>query len=85
VRAQLAEDRVGDLAGGAAALKCLPNVQGIDWKNGKVWKLNLKKKDAKPELYPRTFQASADIGLSKDGKFLLVPDMKAGTLVWLPK
>jgi len=56
-----------------------------DWKNGKVWKLNLKKKDAKPELYPRTFQASADIGLSKDGKFLLVPDMKAGTLVWLPK
>jgi len=56
-----------------------------DWKNGKVWKLNLKKKDAKPELYPQTFQASADIGLSKDGKFLLVPDMKAGTLVWLPK
>lgn len=56
-----------------------------DWKNGKVWKLNLKKKGAKPELYPQTFQASADIALSSDGKHLLVPDMKAGTMVWLPK
>lgn len=56
-----------------------------DWKSGKVWKLNLKKKGAKPELYPQTFQASADIGLSGDGKFILVPDMKAGALVWLPK
>lgn len=56
-----------------------------DWKNGKLWKLNLKKKGAKPELYAQTFQASADIGLSRDGKFILVPDMKAGALIWLPK
>jgi len=56
-----------------------------DWKNGKLWKLNLKKKGAKPEPYAQAFQASADIGLSRDGKFILVPDMKAGSLVWLPK
>ena len=56
-----------------------------DWKNGKLWKLNLKKKGAKPEPYAQTFQASADIGLSRDGKFILVPDMKAGSLAWLPK
>jgi gluconolactonase len=56
-----------------------------DWKNGKLWKLNLKKKGATPEPYAQTFQASADIGLSRDGKFLLVPDMKAGSLAWLPK
>jgi gluconolactonase len=56
-----------------------------DWKNGKVWKLDLKKAGAKPEPYAQSFKASADITLSRDGKFILVPDMKAGTLVWLPK
>jgi len=56
-----------------------------DWKNGRVWKLDMKSEGAKPEPYPQTFQAAADIALSKDGKFILVPDMKAGTLVWLPK
>ena len=56
-----------------------------DWKNGRVWKLNLKQKGAKPEAYTQAFKASADIALSKDGKYILVPDMKAGALVWLPK
>ena len=56
-----------------------------DWKNGRVWKLNAKQKGAKPQPYEQKFQAAADITLSGDGKFLLVPDMKAGTLVWLPK
>jgi gluconolactonase len=56
-----------------------------DWKNGKLWKLDLKKAGAKPEPYAQSFKASADITLSRDGKFILVPDMKAGTLVWLPK
>jgi gluconolactonase len=56
-----------------------------DWKNGKVWKLDLKKRGAKAEPYVQAFKASADITMSRDGKFILVPDMKAGTLVWLPK
>jgi len=56
-----------------------------DWKGGKVWKLDLEKKGAKPELYGQTFAAAADIGLSEDGKFILVPDMKSGVLTWLPK
>ncbi len=56
-----------------------------DWKNGKVWKLDLKKSAAKPEPYAQAFKASADITLSRDGKFILVPDMKAGALLWLPK
>ena len=56
-----------------------------DWKNGRVWKLNLNKKGSKPEPYAQTFQAAADITLSGDGKFIIVPDMKAGALVWLPK
>ena len=56
-----------------------------DWKGGHVWRLNLKQKDAKPQQFEQTFQASADIGLDRTGKFLLVPDMKAGTVTWLPK
>ncbi len=40
---------------------------------------------AKPEQYAQTFQSAADIGLSADGKYLLVPDMKAGALYWMPK
>jgi sugar lactone lactonase YvrE len=56
-----------------------------DWKGGKVWKLDLGKKGAKPQPYAQTFQSAADITLSGDGKFILVPDMKAGALIWLPK
>jgi sugar lactone lactonase YvrE len=56
-----------------------------DWKGGRVWKLDLKHGGAQPEQYPQTFQSAADIGLSKDGEFILVPDMKAGTLTWMPK
>lgn len=56
-----------------------------DWKNGRAWKLDLAKPGARPEAYGQKFQASADIGLSSDGAFILVPDMKAGALIWLPK
>jgi sugar lactone lactonase YvrE len=56
-----------------------------DWKNGRVWKLDPKQKGAKPQQYAQAFQAAADIALSSDGKFVIVPDMKAGALVWLPK
>ncbi|MDX1572386.1 MAG: PQQ-dependent sugar dehydrogenase [Methylophaga sp.] len=53
-----------------------------DWKNGKVWQLVEPK--ATPHLLRDDFKAAADIALSADGKQLLVPDMKAGTLEYLP-
>jgi streptogramin lyase len=52
-----------------------------DWKNGRVFSL---KPDGTLMLAKTLFQSAADIGLSVDGKFILVPDMKAGTLTWLP-
>ena len=52
-----------------------------DWKNGKVYSVNKK---GEVELLKDGFQAAADIGRSRDGKYILVPDMKAGELVWLP-
>ena len=39
---------------------------------------------ANGELIKEGFAAAADIAPSLDGKFLLVPDMKAGELVYLP-
>jgi len=51
-----------------------------DWANGKVFSV----KKGEVTLIKDGFKASADIALSKDGKYLLVPDMKAGELVYLP-
>jgi sugar lactone lactonase YvrE len=55
-----------------------------DWKNGKVFHVQLSKNgEAKVTLVQEGFAAAADIALSHDGKYLLVPDMKAGELVYL--
>jgi sugar lactone lactonase YvrE len=56
-----------------------------DWKNGKVFHVKFEKSgEAKVQLVQEGFAAAADISLSHDGKYLLVPDMKAGELVYLP-
>lgn len=52
-----------------------------DWKGGKVYSVS---KQGEVKLLKDGFQAAADIAKSPDGKALLVPDMKAGELVWLP-
>jgi gluconolactonase len=52
-----------------------------DWNNGKVFSVS---KDGKVELIKEGLKSAADIALSADGKYLLVPDMKAGELVMLP-
>ena len=52
-----------------------------DWKNGKVFSVS---KQGEVKLMKEGFVASADIAMSADGKALMVPDMKAGELVWLP-
>lgn len=53
-----------------------------DWHNGKVWQLIDAR--ATPQLIADGLESAADISLSADGRFLLVPDMKAGTLQYLP-
>ena len=52
-----------------------------DWQNGRVFSLS---RAGEVKMIKEGFKAAADIGLTRDGKFLLVPDMKAGELVWLP-
>lgn len=51
-----------------------------DWKNGKVFSVL----HDEVKLVKDGFQAAADIALTIDGKYILVPDMKAGELLWLP-
>jgi len=52
-----------------------------DWATGRVFSLA---KDGAIKLVSADFQSAADIGLASGGKALLVPDMKAGELVFLP-
>lgn len=53
-----------------------------DWKHGKVFSVTPK---GEVKEVATGFQSAADIGLSQDGRFLLVPDMKAGELHWVKR
>lgn len=68
--------------GGADGLVHHPNnlMYVSDWKNGKVYSVL----HDEVKLVKDGFQASADIALTTDGKYILVPDMKAGELHWIP-
>lgn len=86
-RADLSSGKVKDLNqgfGGADGL--VRDTHGFlyvsDWHNGKVWQLAGPR--ATPQLIADQFKAAADIALSADGNHLLVPDMKAGELIYLP-
>lgn len=48
-----------------------------DWKNGKVFAIGL---DGDMTTIGPQYQAAADIALTKDERYLMVPDMKAGEL-----
>ena len=47
-----------------------------DWKNGKIYELVA----GKARLMKDGYKAAADIAITNDGKYLMVPDMKAGEL-----
>ncbi len=52
-----------------------------DWKNGKVFSMNTK---GDVTLLKEGYQAAADIAITKDEAYLMVPDMKAGELDFIP-
>jgi sugar lactone lactonase YvrE len=58
------------------------NVYVSSWDQGKVWKVGKGNKE--PELVAEGFQAAADFFLDRKGQQILLPDMKAGTLTFLP-
>jgi glucose/arabinose dehydrogenase len=53
-----------------------------DWKEGRVYVI--PRSGDKPILMAEGFKSAADICVDPTGKFLLVPDMQAGTLTALP-
>src|ERR1043166_5731877 len=52
------------------------------WKTGKVW--GIARPGQKPVLIAEGFKSAADLCLDTTGRFLIVPDMKEGTLTKLP-
>lgn len=52
------------------------------WKQGKVW--GIPRPGDKPILIAEGFQSAADTCLDPTGRFILVPDMKGGTITALP-
>ena len=65
------------------------NLYISDWKNGKVWKIDISKvrEDGSlfdPVLVKDGFRGSADIDVTSDGKYLVVPEMNANKIVFLP-
>jgi gluconolactonase len=53
-----------------------------DGKNGRIFQFSSELEP--PRLISSRFQAPADIAVTPNGRTLLVPDMKAGTLTFLP-
>jgi gluconolactonase len=53
-----------------------------DWKNGRLFQYLSEAEP--PRLLSDKFGSAADIAIMPDGKTLLVPDMKGGTLTWFP-
>ena len=52
-----------------------------DWKGGKVFSVNTK---GDVKLLKDGYQSAADIAMTKDEKYIMVPDMKAGELDFIP-
>jgi gluconolactonase len=52
-----------------------------DWKGGKVFSVNTK---GDVTLVKGGYQSAADIAITKDEKYIMVPDMKAGELDFIP-
>jgi gluconolactonase len=52
-----------------------------DWKNGKVFSVSTK---GDVSLLKDGFQSAADIAITKDETYIMVPDMKAGELDFIP-
>ena len=60
-----------------------------DWKNGKLWKIDISKVNedgslSDPELLKEGFMGIADMDVTSDGKYLVIPEMKANRIVFLP-
>lgn len=66
--------------GGDGLIKSGNNFFVSDWKNGKIFKLQ----GGKVSLFKDGFSTAADIALTYDKKSIMTPDMKAGSITFVP-
>jgi sugar lactone lactonase YvrE len=66
--------------GGDGLIRSGNNFFVSDWKNGKIFKVQ----GSKMSLYKDGFKAAADIALTYDNKSIMTPDMKAGSITFVP-
>jgi sugar lactone lactonase YvrE len=66
--------------GGDGLIRSGNNFFVSDWKNGKIFKVQ----GSKVSLYKDGFKAAADIALTYDNKSIMTPDMKAGSITFVP-
>ena len=50
-----------------------------DWKGGKIWSIDLTAPGQNPKLFKEGFTNPADIDVTSDGKFLVVPEIMKAT------
>ena len=50
-----------------------------DWRGGKIWSIDLTAPAQKPKIFLKGFTNPADIDVTSDGKFLVVPEMMKAT------
>ncbi len=75
-------EKIGEGYGGADGLVSFgENLYLSDWKNGKVFKLDVSKDGSEPILIKEGMEGSADIDITPDGKYLIIPEMKANRVV----
>ena len=51
-----------------------------DWRGGKIWSIDLTAPGQNPRLFKEGFTNPADIDVTSDGKFLVVPEMMKATV-----
>jgi sugar lactone lactonase YvrE len=66
--------------GGDGLIRSGNNFFVSDWKNGKIFKVQ----GSKVSLFKDGFTAAADIALTFDKKSIMTPDMKAGSITFVP-
>lgn len=66
--------------GGDGLIQSGDNFFVSDWKNGKIFKVQ----GNNVSLFKDGFTATADIALSYDKRFIITPDMKAGSVTLVP-
>ncbi len=74
----------GGFGGGDGIAMAGTKLYVSDWKGGKLWSLDATAPGAAPKLVKDGFAASADIDITPDGDYVLVPEMKGGRLVAVP-